>query len=92
MGNTELSWSDDMSDLEKRLYMAELRVKQLAAHITSGATDVYDVLTPSHNYGPFDSYQAAMEQFVTIYTPGHISIMLRTRIGTGVEVYSKDIE
>lgn len=82
-----------VSEEEKADEAEELRTRllQLIFHITSGDADIYFVNSPNGNYGPYSSYELAMGKFIDINVSGHTSIMLATRIGTAVEVYSKDI-
>lgn len=77
-----LTWSDDLSPLEKELYMAQVAILKLTDHITTGAKSIYGVYADDGSWGQTEDYQQALKTFEGIPSDRHPYIALWTRIGT----------
>lgn len=85
----ELKWSDDLTDTEKRLYMAHIALTQLVDHVTKGAESRFYIYADGSSYGPEKDYSKALEIFDSLDESINPCIMLATRISTAVTLISK---
>ncbi len=86
----ELKWSDDLTPIEKELYMANLAILQLTDHITSGAESTYCVYYDEGNCESTGDYKKALKDFEGVSKYLHPRIALWCRIGTAVTVKQAD--
>lgn len=86
---TKLVWSDDLTPIEKELYMAQIAIMQLTDHITSGAESTYCVYYDEGSSESTMDYQEALKVFNEISEELNPRIALWCRISTAVTIKAK---
>lgn len=85
----KLTWSDELTPIEKELYMAQLAILQLTDHVTSGAESTYCVYYDEGSCESTMDYQKALKDFNEVDESLNPRIALWCRIGTAVTIKSK---